>query len=189
MPLFGASSRVKRNMSETLIVSVFVLSRLSKITARRLASGMLTGVSSSVIVSVTAAGGTTPVTVPETVTDFGTARTTLSLAVIVTTPVLVVAFAAMVSVVAVDKVKSPDAAGDTAAETVIVVAVVAVRSSVAVTVVMPPFSEIDAGDKTNVAVGSAGNSANPWPHVLLGTGLPMSCAFLFKYLAISVGVS
>ena len=120
------------------------------------------GVSSSVIISVRVSGGTTPVTMPETFTDFVAARTALSVAVIVTVPVLVVAFAAMVSVFALDRVKSPDAAGDTAvAETVIVVAVVAVLSSVAVTVVTPPFSEIDAGDKTNVAVGGAGNSANP----------------------------
>ena len=84
--------------------------------------------------------------------------------------------------------KSPDAAGDTAvAATVIVAAVVAVRSSVAVTVDTPPFSEINAGDKTNVAVG--GNSANPWPHVLSTPVLPMSRALFFKYVAISVGVS
>ena len=86
------------------------------------------GSSSSSMVSVTSDGfPTSPVAVPETVTDLFGASMLLSDAVIVTVPVLVVAFAAMVSVCVLDSVKSPDTAGATAAaDTVIVVAALVV---------------------------------------------------------------
>ena len=81
--------------------------------------------SSSVIVSVWSEGAAAPLppaTVAETVTSLSGASTSLSTAVIVTVPVLVVAPAAMVRVVPAC-VKSPDTAGDTGeVETVTVTA-------------------------------------------------------------------
>ena len=80
------------------------------------------GSSSSAMVSVTSDGfANSPVAVPETVTNLSGAMSPLSTAVIVTVPVLVVAFAAMISVVPVS-VKSVPAPGEV--ETVIVVAAV-----------------------------------------------------------------
>ena len=119
--------------------------------------------SSSVIVRVTSDGADAilpPVAVPDTVTRLSGASVVSFTDVIVTVPVLVVTLAAIVSVVAVDSVKSPATAGDTAsAETVIVVASVAGRSSVAVIVETPPSSEIDVGDKTNITCATS-SSAN-----------------------------
>ena len=112
--------------------------------------------SSSVMVSVWFEGAVTArslVAVPETDTLLFPPATLLSLAVIVTVPVLVVNPAAMVSVEPLS-VKSAATAGETAiAETVIVVASFDARSSVAVTVLDPPSSEIDVGFSTSVAVG------------------------------------
>ena len=115
--------------------------------------------SSSVIVRVTSDGADARLpaaTVADTVTRLSGASVVSFTDVIVTVPVLVVALAAIVSVVVADSVKSPATAGDTAsAETVIVVAVVAGRFSVAVTVETLAFSEIDAGDKTNVTCATS----------------------------------
>jgi hypothetical protein len=82
----------------------------------------------------------------------------LSTAVIVTSPVLVVAPAAIVSVLPLS-VKSPATAGDTApAVTVTVVAELDARSSVAVTMLTPPSSSIDAGASTSVTIGVPSSS-------------------------------
>ena len=78
---------------------------------------------------------------------------------IVTVPVLVVAPAAIVSVVLVLSVKSDAVAGDTAAaETVSVAASVETALSVAETVVEPPFSEIDEEPRTRETVGVPSSS-------------------------------
>ena len=101
-----------------------------------------------------AAAPSPPATVAETVTDLSGASVALSTAATVTVPVLVVEPIAMVSVFALDRPKSPDTAGDTAAaDTVTVVASLAALSSVAVTVATPPFSEIDAGDSASDTTG------------------------------------
>ena len=84
------------------------------------------------------------------------ASVSLSSAVIVTVPVLVVALAAMVSSLLSLKVKSSGTAGRTAAaDTVIVVAAVDRRFNVAVTVVSlgEPLSSIVAGESTSVTCG------------------------------------
>ena len=92
--------------------------------------------------------------VPETVTPLSGASAALSVAVTVTSPVLTVAFAAKVSVVAALSVKSPaDAFAPAAAATVTVTAADDCRSSTAVTVATPPFSEIGDGDGTSVTCG------------------------------------
>ena len=117
--------------------------------------------SSSVMVSVWSEGFETPppLAVADTVTVLVAAETELSTAVIVTVPVLVVEPAAIVSVVFVDKLKSPDTAGLTAvAETVTVTAALDVPDSVAVTVLEPPFSEIEDGLSTSVTVGVPSSS-------------------------------
>ena len=109
--------------------------------------------SSSVMVSVWFAGFDTPppLAAPDTVTVLFGASTLLFTAVIFTSPVLVFCPDAIVSVVFVDRLKSPDTAGLTAlAETVIVTAAVAAVDSVAVTVLSPPFSEIEVGLSTSV---------------------------------------
>ena len=113
--------------------------------------------SSSVTVSVASGGAfTSPLAVPDTVMLLSGASVALSTAVTVTVPVLVVEPDAIVSVVALDSMKSPDAAGGAAAaDTVTVVAALAVLSRVAVTVETPPFSETDDGDNESVAFGSA----------------------------------
>ena len=81
------------------------------------------------------------------------------MAVIVTVPVLVVAPAAIVSVALALSAKSELVAGDTGvAETVIVVAALDARFRLAVTVVVPPFSPTEAGDKARVTVGGSSSS-------------------------------
>ena len=104
--------------------------------------------SSSVRVSVTSAGAVTPrllAAVADTVTVLSGASRLLSTPVRVTVPVLVVAPAATVSTLFALSVKSPSTAGATAAaDTVTVVASLEARSRVAVTVLMPPFSLIEA---------------------------------------------
>ena len=113
--------------------------------------------SSSVTVSVAAGGAfTSPLAVAETVTVLSGASAALSTAVTVTVPVLAVEPVAKVSVFALDRLKSLDDAGATAAaDTVRVAATLAALSSVAVTVETPPFSEIDDGDSESVALGGA----------------------------------
>ena len=127
--------------------------------------------SSSVIVRVTAAGFAIPLapdTVAETVTTLSGSSVELSFAVTVTTPVLVVSPAAMVSVVPVC-VKSPESACVPAtAVTVSVTASLDARSSVAVTVVAlsAPLSLMVSGfngsgsDSASVTVGGPSSSVN-----------------------------
>ena len=99
------------------------------------------------------------VAVPDTVTVLFGVLTALSSAVIVTVPVLMVAPAAMVRVFALDREKSPTAAfAPGFADTVTAVIALEARSNVAVTVLIPPFSEIDAGDSESVTVGVASSS-------------------------------
>ena len=113
--------------------------------------------SSSVMVSVWLAGFDTPppLTVPETVTALSGASTSLSTAVIVTVPVLVISPAAIVSILLVERLKSPGTAGDTAAaDTVTVTSSLEAALSVAVTVLVPPFSEIEAELSSRLTVAS-----------------------------------
>ena len=132
-------------------------------------TSVTTGARSSFsIVSVTAAGSAAPrppAVVPETRTLLSAATASLSAAVTVTRPALVVAPAAMVSVVP-DCAKSLAVAGDTAAaDTVTVTASPEGCESAAVTVAAPPFSEIASGDdesgseSSSVTVGRASSSA------------------------------
>ena len=94
----------------------------------------------------------------ETVACLSGASTSLSTAVIVTVPVLVVEPAAMVSVVPAC-VRSPDTAGETAAaETVKVTSWLETAPSVAVTVVDPPFSGIDEELSARETVGVSSSS-------------------------------
>ena len=80
----------------------------------------------------------------------------LSFAVTVTEPALVVEPAAIVSVVALDSAKSAAIApAPAAADTVTVTATLDVRSSRAVTVATPPFSEIEDEDSTSVVCGAS----------------------------------
>ena len=112
----------------------------------------------SVIVSVWFAGADTPLppdTEPLTVTVLSGACTSLSRAVIVTVPVLVVEPAPIVSVVPA-WVKSADDAGDV--DTVTVTSSLDAPVSVAVTTLWPSFSEISAGVSTSVTVGVASSS-------------------------------
>ena len=75
---------------------------------------------------------------------------------IVTVPLLDVLPAAIVSVVFVDRLKSPDTAGLTGlAETVTVTAELDAEDSAAVTVLDPPLSEIEDGLNTSVTVGAS----------------------------------
>ena len=113
--------------------------------------------SSSAMVRVTARGAfTSPFTAPETVTDLSGVWVVSSTAVTVTAPVLAVAPVAKVSVVVLDRLKSPAVAPlPGAAATVIVAAESAALSSVAVTVAAPPFSAIHEDDSASVALGSA----------------------------------
>ena len=73
---------------------------------------------------------------------------------------LVVAPAAMVSVVFDVTKTSPDTAGDTAdADTVTVVASLDGRSRVADTALSPAFSEMVAGERTSVTTGAGSSSS------------------------------
>ena len=120
--------------------------------------------SSSASVSVAFAGAAIPlppVAVPEMVTRLSGESTALSAAVIVTVPVLAVAFAAMVSVVSPLRLKSPSTAPDAAtaaAATVTVTASLDVPLSAALTVATPPFSETDDDDSTSETVGAPSSS-------------------------------
>ena len=127
--------------------------------------------SSSAMVSVASAGFATPLapdTVADTVTALSGSSVELSFAVTVTTPVLAVSPAAMVSVVPVC-VKSPESACVPAtADTVRVTASLDARSSVAVTVLAlsAPLSLMVSGfdgsgsDSTSVTVGGPSSSVN-----------------------------
>ena len=118
--------------------------------------------SSSVMVRVWLPGLATPppLAVAETVTDLFGASTSLSTAVMVTVPVLVVAPAAMVRVVPL-RVKSPDAVlAPAAAATVRVTAALDLPERVAVTVLelVPPLSSMVAGSSSRVTVGTPSSS-------------------------------
>ena len=120
--------------------------------------------SSSVIVSVALDGSATPrppLAEPDTVTLLFGSSLLLFTAVIVTVPLLVVDPAAIVSVVALDSVKSPATACVLAvADTVIVVAALDTPLNFAVTVVTPPSSEIDVGDRIRDTVGAPSSSVS-----------------------------
>ena len=128
------------------------------------ASATVGAASSSVMVRVASGGFATllpPAAVPETVTVLFGASVVLSTAVTVTVPVLVTSPAAMVRVVALDRLKSPATAPDaatSAADTVTVTASLDAPDSVAVTVDTPPFSDTDAGFSDSVTVGAASSS-------------------------------
>ena len=99
-----------------------------------------------------------PDTVADTVTVLSAASTSLSTAVNVTGPVLVVEPAAIVSVAPLC-VKSPDTAGDTAAaDTVTVTASLDTPLSIAVTVLFPPSSLTDDGSSSRDNVGVPSSS-------------------------------
>ena len=117
--------------------------------------------SSSVIVSVASDGFATPppLAIPDTVTSLFGASTALFTAVIVTVPVLAIEPAAIVSVLLVESVKSPETAGFTAAaDTVTVTAALDAALRLAVTVLDPPFSEIDEGLSARLTVGVSSSS-------------------------------
>ena len=121
-------------------------------------------VSSSVSVSSPPAGADTPLppeTAPRTITCLSGASTSLSFAVTVTAPVLVVSPAAIVRVFALDRLKSAATTpGPAAVPTVTVTASLDAPDSVAVTVETPPFSEIDDEDSASVTVGSVSSSVS-----------------------------
>ena len=154
--------RVTSSLETALSVAVTVVDPSSSEIDEALSARETVGVSSSsVMVRVWSDGAATslpPATVAETVTCLSGASTSLSTAVMVTVPVLVVEPAAMVSVVPAC-VKSPDTAGATA-----VAATVTVRSSleaalrVAVTVVEPPFSVTDDELNARETVGVSSSS-------------------------------
>ena len=99
-----------------------------------------------------------PATVPDTVTSLSGASTLLSLALIVTVPVLVSSPAAIASVRFALSVKSSGAAGATAsADTVTVRAVGDAESRLAVTVLTSPPSPIEDGDSSSVTTTCAGS--------------------------------
>ena len=117
-------------------------------------------VSSFLIVKVTLCGASTtsfpPSAVAETVTVLSAACTSLSAAVMVTTPVLVFESAGIVSVLLSLKVKSPVTVGATgSAETLRVTGLLDFPSIVAVIVLalVAPLSFIDGGVRTSVTVG------------------------------------
>ena len=124
--------------------------------ANEMKDGGTFAASSSSRVSVRVAGAVTLVadTVPETVTVLSAASTSLSTPVIVTVPVLVVAFSAKLRTGFALRRKSAATAGDTAAAaTVTVKAAAEAGDTVAVTVLTPPFSPIELSDSTRVTVG------------------------------------
>ena len=99
-----------------------------------------------------------PLTVALTVTALSGASTPLFTAVSVTTPVLVVWPAAIVSIVPLC-VKSVETAGESAdADTVTTTASLDWALSVAVTVLSPPFSPIEDGLSTKLTVGAPSSS-------------------------------
>ena len=123
-------------------------------------STVVESASSSLIASVCAVGCTIPRPFdaePLTVTLLAAVSSnSLSTPVIVTVPVLVVASAAMVSVLFDVTEKSAAAVLDPAvAVSVIVVAWLDGWSSVAVTVLVPRFSDIELWDSTSVTVGGS----------------------------------
>ena len=118
--------------------------------------------SSSVIVSVAAAGSATPLppsAVPEIVTVLSGESAVFGVAVTVTVPELAVSPAAMVSVAAALTAKSPETApAPAAAVTVTVTGSLDAPDSAAVTVVTPPDSGIEDDDSASVAVGRVSSS-------------------------------
>ena len=133
------------------------------------------GGSLSMIVRVRAGGSNAPPdAVPDTVTLSSASSRASSDAATVTVPVLAVSPAAMVSIVAADRVKSPTTAGGTAV-TITVTATAAAAAGLIVAVIMasPPPSVTDARDAASVTCGkpsssttasvTADGSATPWP--------------------------
>ena len=112
------------------------------------------------MVSATSAGPATPtelVVVPDTITALSAAYTALSTAVMVTSPVLAVLPAVMVSVRLAESVESSATAGAIGVTaTSIVVTASDAMSSVAVTVVTPPFSEMVVEDRSSATTGRTG---------------------------------
>ena len=121
-------------------------------------------VSSSSRVRVAFGGSATPLppaAVPDTVTSLFGESTVLPFAVTVTTPALTVAPAAIVSVVAVLRVKSSTTApAPAAAATVTATASLDGPDKVAVTVEIPFVSEIEVDVRTSAAVGKASSSVS-----------------------------
>ena len=140
----------------TVTVDVPASSLISFGSTERLSSG---GSSSSSIVRVTGEGGVGRAPAdksPETAIVLPGSYTSLSSAVIVTVPVLSVAFAAKVRTVFVLTLKSLATAGSTAAaDTVTVNGSADPSATVAVTAVDPPFSSIESGVSTSVTGGAA----------------------------------
>ena len=98
---------------------------------------------------------------PFTATRLAAASTALFSDVIVTSPVLSVAAAAMVSTVLALSSKSPATAGDSAAaDTVTVVARLDAPLNDAVTWLFPPSSPIAVGDSASVTVGVGSSSSS-----------------------------
>ena len=158
---------------------------VSEIDADDRTSATIGNASSSVSVSVTSGGAATPLppeAVPETVTDLSGASSAFPLAVTVTAPVLAVCPAAIVSVSALDRLKSPATAPvPGAAETVTVTASLDLTDSVAVTVDTPPVSEIDADDRTSATVGNASSSVSV-------NGAPVTLPVPWSLAAVAVTV-
>ena len=118
--------------------------------------------SSSVIVSVTSPGGVRSPSLaasPDTVTCWSPPPRSLSLAVIVTVPLLVVSPASIVSTGSSLSVKSLATAGDTGdADTVTSMSSIDGLSRVAVTVLSPPSSSMESGSRTSVTAGGSSSS-------------------------------
>ena len=126
--------------------------------------------------------------VAETRTCLFGVSTLLLTAVIVTTPVLVVAPAAMVSTLFVLSVKSSATAGEIAvASTVTVVVALDSPLNVAVTVLTPPLSLMDDGVKTNVTLGCPSSSIIV--PIAVGAGSTANDGLLSLTVNISAGSS
>ena len=118
------------------------------------------------MVSVLSAGALTVsmLAVPDTVTVLSAASTWLSVAVIVTVLLLVVALASKLRVAGELSVKSVPEPGDAA--TVTVKAVPEAADNVAVTSVVPPFSEIESFDSASVTDRDGTSSSIDGDHCL-----------------------
>ncbi len=136
--------------------------------------------SSSMIVNAALDGFSMPwllTTTADTVTVLSGASTLLSAAVIVTDPVLSVAFAAKLRVVFELSVKSSAAAlAPGAADTVTVNGALDAELTVAVTVLLPPFSEIESGVRISVTVGGV-TLATSEPLIAIRGTLPSESSF------------
>ena len=162
--LYSSVSPVSASLAAGMAPPTSVSAALFSATSRSAVGSSNTGAllvrggaaSSSSRVSVRFAGAVTLVadTVPETVTVLSAASTSLSTPVIVTEPVLVVAFSAKLRTRLALRRKSAATAGDTAAAaTVTVKAAAEAGDTVAVTVLTPPSSPIEPADSARVTVG------------------------------------